>query len=106
MKAKIAIGLTNNLSPTHREVVTKAANVLRASEVDVIIREMQESDDSNITIEVLEAGTISEVEIKNFLSCLFADKSLSGISVELKDEERSFELPDEDGECIDWFIKE
>ena len=106
MKETVVIRLDNNLDQIQREKTTNAAKVLQSSGADVLYKNTKETNGSNISIEVKEYGMISEVEVRNFLLSLFADKSLSTVSVELKDNERSFQLPDEIEECIDWFIRE
>ncbi|MBN1787095.1 MAG: hypothetical protein JW806_01725 [Sedimentisphaerales bacterium] len=106
MKAQVIIKFSETLDSIQREVVAKAAKVLEKMEVDVVSEEIQDSDNLGVSIEVLEMGGISEIEISRFLSSLFSDKSLSGVSVALGDGEKTFKLPDESDECIDWFIME
>lgn len=118
MNGKIIIETKGVLPESVLGKVNKVINVLKGFGIDAIRgNDDKEGENKEIIIKIIEIKDISDKPIRQMLEILFSkrgyaypifhkDNEMKDISVILQDGERTFELPDQDGECIGWFIIE
>lgn len=115
---EITIETKGILPDSALEKVNKAINVFKGFGIDTIRRSDDEGQSKEIIIKIIENEDISDKPIRQVLEILFSrrgyanpifhkEDEMKDISVRLiTDDEQTFELPDQDGECIDWFMIE
>lgn len=117
MNGKITIETKGVLPDSVSKKVNKTINVFKGFGIDAVRENNDKCESKEIIIKIIENEGISDKPIRETLGVLFSKRSyaypifhkkdeMRDISVTLRVDERTFKLPDQDGECIDWFIIE
>jgi hypothetical protein len=119
MKGKISIVTSGALSAESASKITHVISSLGRHGIATVMRHSPSTDEKGITIKIEDIGDISEQPIREIIGVLYPKKHLwqswfgtqdeierEAVTVKLQEGEKTFALPAEDGECIDWFIVE
>jgi hypothetical protein len=106
MTGQIEIEFRPDVADSVRERVQIISADLQDQGISMATRQADADSEQSVLIRVEEVGDISDIHVTALLDALFDGKELKGRSVVLADAEKSFSLPDDMGECIDWFIIE
>ena len=104
MIGKINIKFSDELPTSIKDSLNKFIEALQNEEIE--IPTVPNSFSTEIIIEIVEMGNISDKNIKKPLKTLFENKEFNNLSVKLADDEKEFILPEAIEEAIDWFIIE
>jgi hypothetical protein len=104
-KGDISIEFCVTGTPEYESIPQEALQVLQQRNISVSVDNKSEKEGRYIVVEVKNIGTIDRTDMKEFLDALFARKHApaDSVTVTLRHDEKSFSLPDEIQECIDWF---
>ena len=104
-KGDISIEFCVTGTPEYESIPQEVLQVLQQRNIAVSCDNKPEKEGRYIVIEVKNIGTIDRTDMEEFLDALFARKHAppDSVTVTLRQDQKSFSLPDEIQECIDWF---
>ena len=103
---KVLISMNKNLSFKFLSNIHAAISNLYKNNIEVAIQENNLNDQYELIVKILNMGNISDKPMREFLKLLFSGIKKNNNFVKLIHKKKEFQLPDEIGECIDWFIIE
>jgi hypothetical protein len=106
MTGKIQIEFMPDVPVSLRKRVESLSGEFRAQGIGIAARQALPNAEQSVLIRVEEMGDISDTHITALLNAIFDGRELKGKTVILKDDERTFDLPGEMPECVDWFMIE
>lgn len=106
MTRQIQIEFRPDVPASVQERVQTVSADLQADGISMGFRQADPKAECSVLIKVEEVGDISDTHVTALLNAVFDGKEIKGHLVALEDDEKSFSLPDEMPECIDWFVNE
>ena len=103
---KIEIIIDKNLPPDILYKIDGVVSYLRKNNIEAILQESSLENGLKIIIKILSIGDISDKQMKKVFEIMFSNTKDDSNFCKLIDRDKEFLLPDDVGECLDWFIIE